>query len=55
MTNFQENAVAIDSKESDRLFAVAVAVAIVLSILCCTFSLLVPTASITVDSVYQGF
>ena len=37
------------------LFFVAVGVAVALCITCCTLILSIPTESITVDTVYQGF
>lgn len=41
--------------EKSRLHSVAVVLAVVLCIVCCTLFLLIPTASINVDTVYQGF
>ena len=37
------------------LFYASVALAVILSIICCTFFLLIPTQSINVDTVYEGF
>ncbi len=37
------------------LFAAALGVAIALCIVCCALILLIPTQSISVDTVYQGF
>lgn len=54
MSNLQQNAIAQPSKESGISLA-AITVAVVLSIVCCTLVLLIPTESITVDTVYQGF
>lgn len=36
-------------------FLAALTLAVFLSIVCCTFILLIPTASINVDTVYEGF
>jgi hypothetical protein len=43
------------ASKRDRYFRVALGVAIVLCIACCTLILLIPTESINVDTVYQGF
>jgi hypothetical protein len=37
------------------IFLAAVGLAVVLCIACCSLFLLIPTQSINVDSVYQGF
>ncbi len=37
------------------VFRAAVGVAIVLCLVCCALILLIPTQSISVDTVYQGF
>ena len=36
-------------------FLAALALAVFLSIACCAFILLIPTSSINVDTVYEGF
>jgi hypothetical protein len=54
MNSFQQDASAATSGKR-VIFLAAVSIAIALSIICCTLVLLVPTASITVDTVYQGF
>jgi hypothetical protein len=54
MSSTQQIAIA-QSTERRGIFFVAVGIAVVLSIACCTLILLIPTESITVDTVYQGF
>ena len=41
--------------EGGRIFLAAVGLAVALCIVCCVLILLVPTQSISVDTVYQGF
>lgn len=53
MSSSQQDASAQASKSG--IFLATVSIAVVLSIACCTLILLVPTESITVDTVYQGF
>jgi hypothetical protein len=44
-----------EAHEQNGVFVTAVGLAIALCILCCGLILLIPTQSITVDTVYQGF
>jgi hypothetical protein len=53
MSNLQQKTSA--QAPTSGVFLAAVSLAVVLSIVCCALILLVPTASITVDTVYQGF
>ena len=41
--------------QENGIFRLLVGLAVVLCIVCCTLILLVPTESINVDTVYQGF
>jgi hypothetical protein len=54
MSSMQQTEIAQTTKERGSLL-VAVSIAVALSIACCTLILLIPTESITVDTVYQGF
>jgi hypothetical protein len=50
----QQNESLVAQKRSG-IFRFAVGLAVVLCIICCVLILLVPTESINVDTVYQGF
>jgi hypothetical protein len=54
MSNSQRDTHVRAFKDS-ATFLVAVGFAVVLCIGCCTLILLIPTGSINVDTVYQGF
>ena len=54
MNSFQQNASATTSGKR-AAFLAGVSIAVALAIACCTLILLIPTESITVDTVYQGF
>jgi hypothetical protein len=45
----------VTPQDKSIVFRVAVGVAVALCIICCTLILLIPTESINVDTVYQGF
>jgi hypothetical protein len=45
----------VAAPEESRIFRAAVGFAVVLCIACCALILLIPTASTSVDTVYQGF
>ena len=45
----------VTSATKDRLFVAAQALAIVLCLAGCFLMLVIPTTSISIDSVYQGF
>lgn len=48
-------AAADKSAKKDTLFAGLQVAAVVLCVLCCIVILLIPTTSLAVDTVYQGF
>lgn len=50
-----QQAEAVEAPKTGGIFRLAVGLAIVLCIACCALMLLVPTASTSVDTVYQGF
>lgn len=54
MSNIRQNKPA-EPIGRDGIFLTAVTLAVVLSVICCALILLVPTESINVDTVYQGF
>jgi len=54
MSNSRQNTSATAVGESG-IFLAIVGLAVVLSLVCCTLILLIPTESISVDTVYQGF
>ncbi len=45
----------LTAPENSRTFLAAVGVAVALCLVCCGLILLIPTQSISVDTVYQGF
>jgi hypothetical protein len=54
MSNLHDTTTVTATREG-RIFLAVVGLAVVLCFLCCTLILLVPTESINVDTVYQGF
>jgi hypothetical protein len=44
-----------EAPEENGVFVAAIGLAIALCIVCCALILLIPTQSISVDTVYQGF
>jgi hypothetical protein len=49
------NPPSVQAPDAGSSFRMLVGVAIVLCIVCCALILLIPTESINVDTVYQGF
>ena len=54
MSNRQQNK-PVEPQGRSGIFLAVVGLAVVLSVICCALILLVPTESINVDTVYQGF